>query len=227
MTCIPHQVEVFTLSTGVWRSLYSNLPRISIEFVDSQVVVGGFHYWLAIDRSTLDGESMSCNLIISFDMTSEEFREINLPDSLARQSRKNMSVSKIRESLVVVERVVEANNQAFSVWMMEDGVLSLFTKLFTFNINTPNDASVLGFRKSGEPIIEIEEDPRTYTLVVYEPYSKRIDNLVFGEIKGSFSVYLYTETLLLLHQPNLVVYDGDKTLNFEDGLVHEHFKLPF
>ncbi|MFS8015868.1 hypothetical protein Hanom_Chr15g01361791 [Helianthus anomalus] len=33
VTCIPSQVEVFTLSTGVWRSPYSsNLPRKSIYF---------------------------------------------------------------------------------------------------------------------------------------------------------------------------------------------------
>ncbi|KAJ0693434.1 putative F-box domain-containing protein [Helianthus annuus] len=34
VTCIPSQVEVFTLSTGVWRSPYgSNLPRKSIFFI--------------------------------------------------------------------------------------------------------------------------------------------------------------------------------------------------
>nr|XP_043630284.1 uncharacterized protein LOC122601599 [Erigeron canadensis] len=34
ISCIPMQVEVFTLSTGLWRSLGTNLPHKSIEFSD-------------------------------------------------------------------------------------------------------------------------------------------------------------------------------------------------
>ncbi|KAJ0693585.1 putative F-box domain-containing protein [Helianthus annuus] len=44
---IPWQVEVFTLSTGAWRSLSNNLPRKSIRFGWDQVVVDGCLYWLA------------------------------------------------------------------------------------------------------------------------------------------------------------------------------------
>ena len=38
-TDIPWQVEVFTLSSGAWRSPSINLPRKSIEFTDNQVVI--------------------------------------------------------------------------------------------------------------------------------------------------------------------------------------------
>ncbi|XP_021970978.1 F-box/kelch-repeat protein At3g23880 isoform X2 [Helianthus annuus] len=95
VTCIPWQVEVFPLSTGAWRSPYtSNLPRNSIEFdYDNTVVIYGMLYWLATDRITADGGFQSYNnLIISFDMTSEEFREVNLPDSLAHQSIDGLSI---------------------------------------------------------------------------------------------------------------------------------------
>ncbi|KAJ0451600.1 putative F-box domain-containing protein [Helianthus annuus] len=44
---IPWQVEVFTLSTGAWRSLSNNLPGKSIRFGWDQVVVDGCLYWLA------------------------------------------------------------------------------------------------------------------------------------------------------------------------------------
>ncbi|KAI3725469.1 hypothetical protein L1987_65257 [Smallanthus sonchifolius] len=127
---------------------------------------------------------LSNYLIISFDITSEEFREVNLPDSLSHnQSYHNLSMSKLRESLVVLEEVVEANNPVFGVWMMEDGVPSSFTKLF--NVNT-RYVPVKGFRKSGKPII--------------------VEDLGINEIEPSSKVYHYMETLLLLDQPDYIIY---------------------
>ncbi|KAK1412953.1 hypothetical protein QVD17_34589 [Tagetes erecta] len=218
ISCIPWQVEVFTLSTRAWRSSYSNPPRDSIHFHSLYVASDGFVYWLAYDRiATDDGY---CNLIISFDMTTEEFKEVNLPDSLAQQPLHNLSLSKLRESVVVLERGVHGNTSVFGVWMMEDGVSNSFSMLFNVSVNT-RSASMKGFRKSGEPIIEISEqeydraqlalyDPYLIMpkfhgarLVVYEPCSKRLDNLGVVGIETLFLVYPYVETLLLLDQPDL------------------------
>ncbi|MFS8020205.1 putative F-box domain-containing protein [Helianthus anomalus] len=209
---IPWQVEVFTLSTGAWRRPFSShLPRKSITFHYDQVVVDGVLYWFVSDRITTDGAFRSLNLIISFDITSEEFKEINLPDALAHhQPYYELSMSKLRESLV-------------------DGVPKSFTKIFT--ICTP-DATIItvpGFRKSGEPIIEILDDFRhpheDSALVVYEPYSKHINNIGISEWLCSFSLYNYMETLLLHDQPDLTTIDfpdfpaddivsGEQELNF-------------
>ncbi|MFS8015819.1 putative F-box domain-containing protein [Helianthus anomalus] len=131
---VPWQVEVFTLSTGAWRSPYSSiLPRNSIRFSESQVVVDGVIYWLGCDRIAVDDARFrSYNLIISFDTTSEEFGEVNLPDSLA-QFRASLSLYKLRESLVMIEHHYGANDLVYLVWIMEDGVPRTFAKLFTIN----------------------------------------------------------------------------------------------
>uniref|UniRef100_A0A251UKL9 Putative F-box domain-containing protein n=1 Tax=Helianthus annuus TaxID=4232 RepID=A0A251UKL9_HELAN len=186
VTCIPWQVEVFPLSTGAWRSPYtSNLPRNSIEFdYDNTVVIYGMLYWLATDRITADGGFQSYNnLIISFDMTSEEFREVNLPDSLAHQS------------------IDEANNLVFRVWTMTDVVPKLFTKLFTIDIPyNVSEVYVTGFRKTGEPIIDsLPRHPEwTGSLAVYEPCSNSINSLGIDGRDFSHYVYSYIESLLLL-----------------------------
>ncbi|XP_076901535.1 F-box/kelch-repeat protein At3g23880-like [Bidens hawaiensis] len=156
------RVEVFALSTRVWRSLKRNLPRESIRFGYFKVDIDGILYWLATDRVrvrvrvrvSVNDELRLSNMIISFDITTEEFKEINLPDSLANQPYNNLSMFKLKESLVVLERGVEANEQVFYVWMMEDVALNSFAKRLTINVNTP-DATIKGFRKSGEPITEI------------------------------------------------------------------------
>ncbi|KAJ0568608.1 putative F-box domain-containing protein [Helianthus annuus] len=211
---MPWQIDVFTLSTGAWRRPYStNLPRKSLNFDCSLlgVVVDGDFCWLVTDRITMDGERRSINLIISFDLTSEEFTEINLPDALAHFQCRHLSMSKLRESLVLIQGYL-CNDNVFHVWMMmEDGVPKLFTKMFT--ICTPGAVvlGVLEFRKTGEPIIEILDyscDPfeDDSSLVVYEPCSKHITNLGISGM-CSFSSYSYKETLLLLDQPDLTTND--------------------
>ncbi|MFS8020012.1 putative F-box associated interaction domain-containing protein [Helianthus anomalus] len=172
---LPWQVEVFTLSTGVWRSPCNNLPRKSVQFTGLQVVVDGVLYWLAMDRIAMDGGFLVYKLIISFDITSEEFKEI-------------------RESLVVLE-------DEMAVWMMEGDVQKTFTKLFTIYTPAETVLIVLEFRKSGEPVIEYRrEQDKDSSLVVYDPCSKQFNNLEING-RGSYNVCFYMETLLLHDQP--------------------------
>ncbi|KAF5765007.1 putative F-box domain-containing protein [Helianthus annuus] len=196
----PWQVEVFTLTTRAWRSLYSdNLPRKSVKHFKLPVVVDGCLYWLAhnCDGITVDDGTFTTDLIISFDLTSEEFGEVNLPDSLAHPHC-SLSMHKLRESLVVVED----NRQVYHLWVMEDGVPKSFQKLFTMSIHSPGVSIVClrGFMKTGEPLIELRTHPgNTRILAAYEPYSNSINNLRINVRKGLYYfVYSYTETLLLL-----------------------------
>ncbi|KAJ0456156.1 putative F-box domain-containing protein [Helianthus annuus] len=190
------QVEVFTLSTRAWRSPYStsNLPRKSISFVKKPIVVDGCLYWLACDRFY--------HLIVSFDLTSEEFRQVNLPDSLAH-TKFSLFMYNLRESIVVLEHRVEANKQVYHVWMMEDGVTKSFNKLSTIS-NHSSEVSivgVMGFRKTGELLIEYKLTHHHYhydtrILIGYDPSSKSTSDV--GINGRNFSVYSYMETLLLL-----------------------------
>ncbi|MFS8014188.1 putative F-box domain-containing protein [Helianthus anomalus] len=211
VTSIPQQVEVFTLSTGAWRSPNSsNLPRKSIIFGDRQsedgVCVDGVYYWLATDRSTVD------NMIISFDMTSEEFGEANLPDNFVYESSIwDLYIYNLRESLVLVEHSAEVDNRVYSVWMMEDGAPKSFTKLYTIHLPDATINCIVEFRRSGEPVMEVtNDDGESSWCVVYEPNSKEISNLdmLLGTDEGGFFyAHSYMETLLLLDQPSFMVFD--------------------
>ncbi|GKE11931.1 putative F-box domain-containing protein, partial [Tanacetum coccineum] len=79
--------EVFTLSTNAWRTLTKNLPRECINFTEYGVAIDRFMYWFAWEASYVgDRLRYKRNLIVSFDMKSEEFTEIKLPDSLEADS---------------------------------------------------------------------------------------------------------------------------------------------
>ncbi|KAJ0555277.1 putative F-box associated interaction domain-containing protein [Helianthus annuus] len=133
---------VYTLSSRAWRSIPTiNQPRNSIQLNPDQITIDEVMYWHAVDINTriMTSEFHGYNMIVLFDMTSEKFMEISLPDTIACAPNRNVVISKLKESLVVIETVEEADKQVYGVWMMEHGVPNSFTKLF--NINSP-DASI-------------------------------------------------------------------------------------
>ncbi|GJW71238.1 hypothetical protein Tco_0128155 [Tanacetum coccineum] len=148
---------------------------------------------------------------MSFDMITEEFNELDLPDSFARNH--SLSIFKARESLVVVQMKGVDENQVISVWMMEHGDPKSLTKKFT--INTTNEFyEVHGSRKSGEPLIQMIEDdadtePEHVGLCVYEPCSGHINSIGITERGDSCNDYdngdiaIVDDNRLLLEQARL------------------------
>ncbi|KAI3776466.1 hypothetical protein L1987_46251 [Smallanthus sonchifolius] len=186
----------------------------------NEIDIDGFLYGLAINWIPMDGEFTPYNVVISFDMTSEEFREINVPNSLARsQSVRPFHISKLRKSLVVLE--LDEYEKLFIVWMMDHSGTKSFAKLFTIYTPDARLLSVPAFRKSGEPMIEIEQHSSkpfdfTLLLVVYEPYSKHIDGIgINATPKLPLIVSSYMETLLLIDQPNFIMYHKGKRCMFK------------
>ncbi|KAM0054618.1 hypothetical protein Hdeb2414_s0006g00196871 [Helianthus debilis subsp. tardiflorus] len=107
---------------------------------------------------------------------------------------------KLRDSLAVVKDGVGASKRVYDVLMMQD---DSFIKLYTINSSHSPNISILrvcGFRKTGQPLIELlEAHPgSTSILAAYDPYSKSITNIRINGNYSSYTVYSYMETLLLL-----------------------------
>ncbi|XP_076918958.1 putative F-box protein At1g47790 [Bidens hawaiensis] len=196
--------EVLTLSSRAWRSVSWNLPYKSLEFTYSQVVIiDGVIHWQAYDTATRNYR------IISFDLTSEEFGEVDLPDALARPRKVlGPSIYKLDESLAVLNyREDDAGKGACDVWkiLKNGGPKSSFTKLFTVTLKL-EDGRIIGFRKNGQPIIRQwyrRGDICRRELEVYDPRSERIIDL--GIYGSALSMASYTESLLLLNYPDSVI----------------------
>lgn len=202
----PWQVKVFTLSSQTWRRPLcssSNVLRESIQFARSQVVIGGFIYWLAFDTSSmLDVPDQYGNSIVSFDMKTEEFTKVNLPECLSRWRRpeNEFSISKLRDSLAIFDY----DRKSFVVWVMKPGVASSLTRLYTSTAPHEYINQILGFRKNGAPIIEIKDDSEISNmsvLAVSDPDLEHFSQIGVGGRMFSFTGHFYMETLLLLgHQ---------------------------
>ncbi|KAK9055496.1 hypothetical protein SSX86_026579 [Deinandra increscens subsp. villosa] len=200
----PWRVEVYTLSSGSWRSIPTvTQPRKSIFLRSEQVVTDEFIYWLATDgisyrKRTWDFEGY--NMVVSFELASEKFMEVSLPDTLARAYNDKIAISKLKRSLVVVEVFKEANKEVFVVWMMKRNT---FTKLLV--INSP-DASIQGVRGFWN---YIEPTPRMIS--PDKPIFEKGTHISVQELNSEHIIYTgvivngleygahsYTETLLLL-----------------------------
>ncbi|KAJ9550904.1 hypothetical protein OSB04_014949 [Centaurea solstitialis] len=207
ISCIPFQVMVFTLSSGQWTTPSTNLPRKSIQFHNYHTVIGQLIYLVGNDWSALNDDGEGRTLIVSFDLTTHEFAEVDIPNSLHNSY---LSLSRLRESLVLLhtDQDLIQDKEVFHVWVMDDGDSKTFTKLFTIN---PPNAYVwwtLGFKESGEPVIEWTHDETvgTSTLGVYEPGLGEIKDLGIRGNQDSFYGSSYTESLLLLdHEDGCII----------------------
>ncbi|XP_076900910.1 F-box protein At1g52495-like [Bidens hawaiensis] len=145
------QVEVFNLSSGVWRISPCNPPDKLVAFKSPQSHVDRFIYWLGVTSGDTG------IIIISFDFLSEEFGEIHLPVTLAFQDPEELCLFKRIDSLVVLNETIV--DEKYEVWMMENGISKSFIKIFT--VNMPNElytSSVpLEFRRNGEIMMAIDD----------------------------------------------------------------------
>ncbi|KAK9055799.1 hypothetical protein SSX86_026884 [Deinandra increscens subsp. villosa] len=226
---LPWKVKVYTLSSGAWRSISAtSQPGNTVEVGTVQVLIDELICWpaidISIDSSIASLEFRGYNLIVSFDLTTEKFTQVSLPDNLAHANNFDVVISKLKNSLVVLEVVREAGKQVYGVWMMERGaVTNTFKKLFTINSPDASIRGVLGFRKNNEPIFnrmcddelmfqmgrydhvyELDSEPADSPdgsregFFIHRLHSEDISCVLIGGNGMSLTAHSYMETLLLL-----------------------------
>nr|GEV89246.1 hypothetical protein [Tanacetum cinerariifolium] len=178
---------VFTLTSRVWRTVYTGVPFKSCDLMWDLVFIDGIIYWLS-----------HCRFIISFDLTSHKFGEVCIPERLV--SAYVLSLAKVNESLGLLEYYEEGGMARCCVWMRKDGVNKPFTKIYNVKVEDKSVSNlVLGFRNNGEVVLQLDDDDFEGSHIeVYEPSSGRINSVGISGERLTFSAWSYMETLLLL-----------------------------
>ncbi|GKA61856.1 F-box domain containing protein [Tanacetum coccineum] len=190
------EVQVFTLSSRVWKTVYTGPPFKSCLLLWDHVFIDGVVYWCTRG-----------SFILSFDLKSDKFGEVSIPERFVRAN--GISVAKVNESLGLLEYYYEGGMLVCGVWMRKDGVNQPFTKIFTVKVEGKSvwNTSVLGFRNNGDVVLRIAgEDYKESTIEVYEPSSGHIRGVGIKAEYGTLSASSYMETLLLLDQPNSIIH---------------------
>nr|GEU55772.1 hypothetical protein [Tanacetum cinerariifolium] len=133
----------------------------------------GVIYFRAYDVvSFVDG--VRFNFVISFDLKNDKFWEVSLPERLVHAP--DLNVTKVNESLGLLEYYEEGGMTVCGVWSRKDGANNLFTKIYTIKVEGISFDSVLWFRNTGEVVMELQ-DADNYddsSIGVYEPLSGHI-----------------------------------------------------
>nr|GEV57404.1 hypothetical protein [Tanacetum cinerariifolium] len=116
---MPWHVEFFTLSLRVWNEIpTSNILCKSVQLnASTQVVIDRFIYWGAYELTfDNDDKATKNSMFVSFDLITKEFKVVDLPNSLTNELRGPVSVSKLRESLVVYGSINVKGAECCDVW---------------------------------------------------------------------------------------------------------------
>ncbi|GKF75028.1 putative pentatricopeptide repeat-containing protein, partial [Tanacetum coccineum] len=124
-------VEIFTLSTRVWKTAYIGAPFKSCDLTGFEVFVNGVIYFGAYEDVYLDRGFIS-NFVVTFDLKSEKFGEVCLPERLVHTLF--LYVAKVNESLGLLEYYDEGDMKVCGVWTREDGANKTFSKIFTVKV---------------------------------------------------------------------------------------------
>ncbi|XP_071734263.1 putative F-box protein At3g10240 [Rutidosis leptorrhynchoides] len=211
------EAEVYTVSSGIWKTVRSDKPHESVSLNSDQVAINGIIYFSANDYSSrMNGYPK--NLIITFDLTSDKIGEVQLPDSLALVSGV-LYLSRRMESLAVIHDYEEGEQRVCDVWMMKHGVRNSYEKLFTFRAPKDSDDRVLGFRKNGDPILLRSGPSKGDKIEVYNPSSEQFTDLeVFGsgDCIEAVIVDSLAETLHLIDLSNTILINDDNKVDVDN-----------
>uniref|UniRef100_A0A5B6YQ60 F-box domain-containing protein n=1 Tax=Davidia involucrata TaxID=16924 RepID=A0A5B6YQ60_DAVIN len=184
------QVEVYTFSSNSWKEIEVAVPGLIFENSSTASLQNGFLHWMAYGTDR--------EIIVSFDLGDEVFREIAVPDSHGISFEINRKLSVLKESLsVIVYSTAEEKNICFDIWVMNEyGVEESWTKQFTvgplLTVSKP-----LGFWKNGEVIFNYEENLNN-VLFLYDPSAQEMKDFLTHGTEYSYEVYNYVESLVLI-----------------------------
>lgn len=120
---------VYSMGSDSWRQIKVGVEGLVYVSNNVRVLYRGVYYWWVPNLSD------SSEVLLSFDMSSEEFDIIRLPDSVQKQLIGPKILSVWNESLLIFSVTSKMGSISFDIWAMTDcpgGVKGLsWTKLLT------------------------------------------------------------------------------------------------
>ncbi|GJY11175.1 putative pentatricopeptide repeat-containing protein, partial [Tanacetum coccineum] len=149
-----------------------------------KVFVNGVIYFRATDFNFVN--PVRSNFIISFDLKSEKFGEVCVPERLVHTYSLDLHVAKVNESLGLLEYYLVGDMRVCGVWMRNNGANKTFSMIYTVKLEGKSlFRSVLGFRNNGEVVIKVDDDNYEESRIeVYEPLSGHINGVGINGKRG-------------------------------------------
>ncbi|GAV61055.1 FBA_1 domain-containing protein [Cephalotus follicularis] len=194
------RVEVFQLGDCFWREINAINCRI---YESSCTMANGILHWIAHGGGVND-----CELVVSFDMGDEVFRQIILPDFDFVGNGICMRLAVFKESLSLITYTYRGRDKWFDIWVKnENSAKEVWTKQLTigpvFGVERP-----LGCGMWGEVFMEKSKG----RLVWYDPTTQEIRDHSIHGVSCSLEVHVYVESLVSVYGRNEVVEVADSII---------------
>ncbi|XAR68182.1 hypothetical protein NMG60_11003223 [Bertholletia excelsa] len=193
---VPPLVEIYTQNSGNWRNICDIAPNtVLYNFFPLPGFLNGSVHWIGSGQHCKDS---SRNLIAAFDMVDEVFRDIMMPDILAKTDVLKLSISVLGTSLTIIQYEKIWQSDYCWVWTMKEyGKVESWAKLLTIDMRE-GIRKVVGFRKKNKVMLSA----RVRGLICYDPNVQETEYLGIHGTNRSFYVSNYVESLALFKGEN-------------------------
>ncbi|KAK9691462.1 hypothetical protein RND81_09G198200 [Saponaria officinalis] len=178
----PLSVFVYSLRTNSWKYCGDLTREYDLASNKCYIFVKGCCFWLG--SSSQDGEN-SGEVIVSFDMASDSFQEISVPNY---QQPASKCLGIYDDSLAFIS--VHDDEKTLDLWTLNDGI---WTKKFGIG-PFPDVWNPIGHWKDNKLILECEERK----LVLCDPNTQEIKDLAFHQDMSCQGIFAYMESLVTL-----------------------------
>ncbi|KAL4599905.1 hypothetical protein ACB092_11G160500 [Castanea dentata] len=203
---IPDEIEVYTLSSDSWRRVGMSLRANVTIFDNSSLLpfplVSGALHWISFVIE--EEEEPKGEVIISFDVSSEEFRMLGVPDGSMSINRFQACVALFKGKLAFLTfGISQQCGYHFSMWVMREyGVLESWNKLFVVPIERV--ALCIGFTMYGSLLIRCTKSyNQAEKFVLVDTKNLHAKD---SDIQHPSCVATFMESLALLDGANMVSY---------------------
>ena len=203
---IPAKIEVYTLSSDSWRrvgmSLRANVMVVDNNFLLPFPLVSGALHW--ISRVIEGEEERKSEVIMSFNVNSEKFRMLRMPDG-------SMSIVSFQKCLASFKGKLafltfgksEQHGYHYSIWVMREyGMLESWNKIFV--VPFQRLSLCIAFTMHGSLLIhclDVPNQEQDFVLVDTETLHEKV-----FDIQQPLYVATFMESLALLDGANMVSY---------------------
>ncbi|KAF5200319.1 F-box protein cpr1 [Thalictrum thalictroides] len=186
------EVHVYSIRRHTCKRI-QDIPSLPIHikllvFIEYGIYVSGVIHWLAKPTVATDGRFSSVP-IVSFDVTSEKFREVQMPDFDCTFDL--MSFGVLEECLCVYVRCDDMHVDGFM--MKEYGVKESWTKIFSVGLssNSYTRFKALWFTNDGD--LYLQTCPTNDYIILYEPGKERMMRLKLCDLPTTYPQHFKVE----------------------------------
>ncbi|CAO2825002.1 unnamed protein product [Amaranthus hypochondriacus] len=174
---VPLSVFVYSLSMNSWKYCGDLAKRYNLEDNGCYVYVSGCCYWLGSCNYTLE-------VIVSFNMSNDAFKEIHIPDYAKPSS---MCLAIYNDSLAFLS--LHDDNKNLEIWTLNKGCWSKTLNLGPF----PDVRAPIGYWKDN--ILILQRDGDNLLLLNLED-TQELKDLGFQTLRWCLGVFAYKESLV-------------------------------